>query len=366
MLEKGKISRSQFAILVMMFTIGSSVLLLPSGLANEAKQDAWIAALLGVGIGALFVVLYIALGNRYPNLTLAEYSEVILGKWLGKVVSFLYFAFFFLLSALVLRNIGDFLNIYDLPQTPIASIHILFLLIVIMAVRLGLEIFSRAAEIFFPWVLLFSFIILVFIAPQIDFINLQPIIGDGVKPILRASIPFIGSPLLELVVFLMIFPAINRAQGSKTGFLAGYLMGGIILFLFSLFSILVLGDVLTARNLYPIYILAKQINIAEIIQRVEAFPSLLWFITIFIKLTVCFYASALCLAQTLKLKDYRIVIFPLALIMIILSLLAYPNTAYFLTFVSETWPAIALMYGFIIPLFLLIISIFKKKFVKVT
>ena len=360
MLEKVKISRSQFAVLVMFFTIGNSILILPAELAKEAKQDAWISALLGIGVGIALVALYSALGNRYSSMTLAEYSEIILGKWLGKVVSILYFAYFFLLAAIVLRSMGDFLTTYELPHTPIVATHILLLLVVIMALRLGLETFSRTTEFFFPWVLILSLMIIFFIAPQIEFKNLQPMIEDGVKPIIRASIPFIGNPLLQLVVFLMIFPSINRTPGNKTGFLAGFLIGGILLFLFSLLTIFVLGVDLTARHLYPTYDLAKQINVGNFVQRVEAITSFLWFITIFIKLTICFYASALCLAQTLKLKDYRIVIFPLAMIMLVLSLLVFPNTAYFLNIVSTTWPSVGLMYGLFLPLLLLIISIFKK------
>lgn len=356
-----KISRNQFAILVMMFTVGSSILILPSGLAAEAKQDAWIAALIAIAVGVALVVLYTALGNRYSTMTLPEYSEIILGKWLGKMVSILYFAFFFLLSALVLRNIGDFLSTYELPHTPIAVTHIVFLLVVIMSIRLGLETFSRTAEFFFPWVIALIFVLLFAIAPQIELKNLQPIMGEGVKPIIRASIPFVGSPILELVVFLMVIPAINRKQGGKMGFLTGYLMGGIVLFLVSIFTVLVLGVDVTSRKIYPSYTLAKQINIGNFIQRVEAIASFLWFITIFIKLSLSFYASAFCLAHILKLKDYRVVIFPLAIIMLVLSLVAYPNTAYFLTFVSATWPFLALMYGLILPLLLFLISSFTKK-----
>ena len=356
-----KISRNQFAILVMMFTVGSSILILPSGLAAEAKQDAWIAALLAIVVGVALVVLYTALGNRYSTETLPEYSEIILGKWLGKIVSILYFAFFFLLSALVLRNIGDFLSTYQLPHTPIAITHIVFLLVVIMSIRLGLETFSRTAEFFFPWVIALILVLLFAIAPQIEFKNLQPIMGEGIKPIIRASIPFVGSPILELVVFLMIIPAINRKQGGKMGFLTGYLIGGTVLFIVSIFTILVLGVDVTTRKIYPSYTLAKQINIGNFIQRVEAIASFIWFITIFIKLSLSFYASAFCLAHILKLKDYRVVIFPLAIIMLVLSLVAYPNTAYFLTFVSATWPFLALMYGLILPLLLFLISSFTKK-----
>ena len=50
MLKDVKISVRQFAVLVMIFTIGTTILVIPSGLAADAKQDAWLAAMLGVGL----------------------------------------------------------------------------------------------------------------------------------------------------------------------------------------------------------------------------------------------------------------------------------------------------------------------------
>ncbi|MCM3673873.1 MULTISPECIES: GerAB/ArcD/ProY family transporter [Peribacillus] len=43
MLEKGKISSGEFLILVIIFTIGGSILNVPAILVKIAKQDAWIS-----------------------------------------------------------------------------------------------------------------------------------------------------------------------------------------------------------------------------------------------------------------------------------------------------------------------------------
>ncbi len=69
MLEKGKLTVRQFSILVVLFTIGTSILLAPSLLFTRAKQDAWLAAILGLLAGLLAVWLYGTLGKRFPDLT---------------------------------------------------------------------------------------------------------------------------------------------------------------------------------------------------------------------------------------------------------------------------------------------------------
>ena len=67
MLENGKIAARQFAMLVFMFTAGSSLLLAPAMLATPAKQDAWLAGILGVGAGLLFGLLYTKLADYIPK-----------------------------------------------------------------------------------------------------------------------------------------------------------------------------------------------------------------------------------------------------------------------------------------------------------
>ena len=55
-MEKAKISATQLFVLVVLFEMGSAILV---GIASDAKQDAWIAILLGLagGISGLFYLL---------------------------------------------------------------------------------------------------------------------------------------------------------------------------------------------------------------------------------------------------------------------------------------------------------------------
>ncbi|MGG1637431.1 GerAB/ArcD/ProY family transporter [Paenibacillus sp. NRS-1760] len=54
-----------FTILVIFFIIGTSILITPAGLTLVAKQDAWIVAIVGIGLNILSVLIYVSLGNRY-------------------------------------------------------------------------------------------------------------------------------------------------------------------------------------------------------------------------------------------------------------------------------------------------------------
>lgn len=52
-----KISLRQVSILTALYTIGSAILIVPSSMASIAKQDAWIACLVGTGLGFIILAL---------------------------------------------------------------------------------------------------------------------------------------------------------------------------------------------------------------------------------------------------------------------------------------------------------------------
>lgn len=359
--EGEKISARQFMIFVMMFTVGGNILVTPSLLAGAVKQDAWIAAILGISLSLLLIWLYCSLGSRFPNKTLVEYSEEILGKWMGKIFSLLFLSSFILLSAIILREIGDFMTIQVMPETPMTAFHVVFLLIVIAATRMGLEPVARAAEIFLPWVVVLYLIVVVFIVPQLKIENIQPVFEHGTTSIFAATYPFFGLVSLELYILLMLFPAVNRRAKAKKAYFLGTLFGGFLMILFILFSVLAIGPEQVERQVYPSYVLAKKINVGDFFQRLEVVVAGSWFLTLFFKLTICFYATVVGLAQTLRLKDYRFLTYPIGLILLPLSLIFGKNKVHLNWIGANVWPTYTLFLGFLFPLLLLAIAGIRKK-----
>ncbi|WNR44146.1 GerAB/ArcD/ProY family transporter [Paenibacillus roseipurpureus] len=360
MVENEKISLRQFKILVFLFSLGSTILIVPSVLTGYAHQDSWMSAVLGVLVGGGILYTYYVLGNRYPNRTLMEYSELILGKWMGKGIGFLFYLYFFLTATLVLRNVGDFITTIIMPETPIQVIHFAFLLIIMLGTGMGLEVIARAAEVFLPWVLLFVSVLLIFLVPQMKYERLLPIFESSTKAILHGSLSVLSIPYLELVVFLMIYPAIYSKLKAGKGFVLGGSFGGLIVITITILCVAVLGWDFTERHTFPSYTLAKKIHLGGFIQRIEVLVAVIWFVTIYFKLIICFYSSVVGLAQLLRLRTYRPFIVPSALVMFALAYVVYPNIIYFRDFAANTWTPLALTMGFFLPMSLLIVSFFRR------
>ncbi|MBH5316834.1 endospore germination permease [Paenibacillus sp. GSMTC-2017] len=361
MLERGKIGARQLAILACLATIGDSILALPSITATVGKQDAWISAILGLVIGIIIVFLFTFVGKLYPSLTVIEYNEKILGKWLGLCASLLFLFFIFIDASVYVREIGDFMTTMIMPDTPIQYIHVLFIFIVVMGIRLGLEVFTRAGELFFPFFVLLFMLFIIFLAPQAKLENIQPIFEEGIRQVMPGSLASAAYPFMELIVFLMIFPYVNRTDQIRKSMIIGTLLGGIVIILIVMLSILVLGVNFTASHHYPSFELAKKISIGDFLERVEAIMMILWFLSIYFKLAIYFYSFNLGIAQMLRLKEYKFLTLPLGIILLIGSLTLDPNIVYF-NQLAKYWPMYDLTYivGFLV-LLLAVYAVRHKK-----
>ncbi|MEH7073520.1 GerAB/ArcD/ProY family transporter [Neobacillus drentensis] len=359
MIEKGVISQGQFIILAVLYIIATSILIGPPLFVLAAKQNAWMGIIIGICFGVLHAWMYGILAKRYPNKTLIEFNESILGKWAGKALSLLFFIFFLILTSGLLRIIGDFITTSILTDTPIEAIEVTFMLLLILAVRLGLETFARTAEMVVPWVLIFFFLLTFCLLPEIEMKNLFPILEDGINPVIKATIYSLGVPFSDLVILLMIAPTV--ASPKKIGKALGIatFTGGFILLTIVLLAILVLGANSIIQINYPIYILAQKINIGNFIQRIEVLAGAIFFISAFIKSTISFYSTVVSFAHIFQLKKFENLTLPFGIVIISLATVMSPNIVYFNNFLSTTWVPFAVIFGSIIPFFLFTIDSIK-------
>jgi spore germination protein KB len=360
MIESGKISPFQLGVAVFMFALGSAAVLMPSILSSIAKQDAWISVLLGIIVEILFISLWNRLSRKYPNESMIQVSERILGKWLAKCVGLLYVGFFLYLSALVLRNLGDFITTNVLVQTPMQFVHIVFMIPVIYGAYLGLEVIARASEVLFPWVIIILLITTFLLVKDIDLSKLLPILPDGWQKPVKGMYPLIGFPISELVLFMMIFPFVTRQDKIKKYVSLFAILASLVGTLIAITTLSVLGVEITARSTFSVFDLAKEIKIGKFFERVEVLVGGIWVITIFVKLSFCFYAANLASAQLFNLKSYRVTILPYGLLVIPFSLIVYHNAAESSSFIAGAYPIYALFHGLFIPACLLVIAKIRK------
>ncbi|MCA0758597.1 endospore germination permease [Paenibacillus sp. N4] len=357
------ISSGQCAKILFLFALGSAALILPTAVTVIAKQDAWISMLLAGPINYFVVMIYLALADRFPNLTLAQYSEKVIGTWAGKAFTLTFVFFMLLLSALVLRNISDFITLSVLPLTPLWFINVTFMVVIIYGVYLGIETIARTGEIIFSWGMFVMTILVFALFSQFNFHNFEPFLYEGWMRPVKGIYPILGFPIGEFVFLTAILPLIKQEDRQK---LRKHLKLSVVLIstmsiLMVVFLLGVMGVYEASRSPFAIYDMVKYINIEEILVRVEVLVAVIWVGTVFMKLALCVYTLSVMSAQMLKLATYRPLVAPYAFIIVPLSMIVYRNNAHANHFAMEVWTVYSVFQGVVLPLGLLLVAVIRGK-----
>lgn len=360
MLDSGKINSRQAGFLMFSFLMGSAILMIPTNVVSLAKQDGWLSVIVATVIGMGIVTIYTTLGLLFPKMSIVQYSETILGKWAGKAVGLLYIWFPFHLGTLVIRNSSDYVAMIALTDTPMIVISGIFVAVIAYAIRGGIETLGRVNEMMLPLRELIVILVIIFLIKDFKWENLAPVMGNGALPILKGAVPVTSFPLGETIVFAMLLPNISHIHKLKKAYMITILSAGMFLTFSVLLTILVLGPSIASRLNVPVQTVIQMIDIADFLTNLDSLGMLLWVSANFIKIAVCYYCTAVGIAQWLKLSDYRPVVTPVGILMLIFSLIVYNNNIEQATFASTIWPFYSLPIELLIPLILLIIAKIRR------
>lgn len=229
MLEKGRISPLELSILAILYTIGTTILAIPSVLTAKAGQDAWLSALIGIILCGLLAYFFVICARAMKSETYINYLERVYGKIIGKIVGVLYVYFAFVGATSLLFQFSDFATTHMLINTPVDILNIMLAILVILVVRAGLEVLARTGELLLPWFMVLFFALVIFLIPQIEPERISPLYEASFKAHLSASLDFLSFAGLPLVMFLMFYPGnLNRPDKTKWNFTVGTTLGAAI------------------------------------------------------------------------------------------------------------------------------------------
>jgi len=355
-MEKAKISDRQ-AIFLLVNLVGATALIaLPVIASQYAGRDTWMAVGIAT-LGSLLVAFLVGtLGKKFPGQTIIQYAETILGKVPGKAVGLLYLFFFIQPPAIVVREFGELIAMSMLPRTPQVIFAIFIVAVCAYAIYHGLEVLARVNEILFPLMVVMLALIwlsvLEFVKPE----NLLPVMEHGIKPVLRASL----GPTSwrgEIVLLAMFLPMLNKPEhGIKDAVFSNLIVGFILLV--TMIIITSVFGASTARLNFSVYELARLTS--AFTTRLDAVWMIIWIFGIFAKLGLWFYCAVIGVAQLLNLKDYRLLIVPIGIIIIAVSMSQYNNSVEMFHFIAGPWIAFAYCFEWFVPMILLLLSRFKN------
>ncbi|MFD6438968.1 endospore germination permease [Peribacillus sp. NPDC060186] len=358
-MEKGKISSLQMAIILYPTIVATAILEVPSITAKYAQNDLWLSPILAALIGYVTVYIAYKLNKLYPKQTIIQFSEHIIGRFVGKILGFLYLFFYIQGTGHITRAYAGFIVDSFLFKTPIIVIMASMLVLCAIVVRGGLEGLGRAAQLFLPVFIFPQLILIILVVPDFDFKNLFPILGNGIMPPIKGSIvPSAWFTEFFLITFLLPFLA-DKKKGMKYGMVTVFAVM-ITLVVVNLVVLFVFGAT-TPSRVYSLMNVARYISFGDFFEHMESVILALWVVGAFIKISLFYYAAALGTAQWLSLSDYRPVVWPLGILIVVFGFWSLPSSMELSRYNVGAFPPFGLMIQTIFPLVLLVIAVLRNR-----
>ncbi|WP_162463195.1 GerAB/ArcD/ProY family transporter [Paenibacillus psychroresistens] len=356
-----KITGTQLGLLLFTFIVSTVIITIPSMTVMFAKQDAWISVFPAALSGLLSIWVMTALGNRYPGLTIIQYSPKIIGKWLGGLLGiyYIYYWFVFIMTTTMLH--ANFINALLLPKSPSIVANLTLFIICSLAVFTGIEVIARCNEFITLLILFFIIPLLILITKEGDINQLKPILGGGILPVLQGAIGPAGGFMNQLFILGWLLPYLNKPKKARTVSLIALFGISILIFFIVLLTIMILGPL--AGNLtYPFLSVIQYVGIEGSFERLEAIAVSMWVTGIFVKISVTLFILCISISQLMGIRNYRDFIPPIALLSIIGSVFIHKNEMELHNFIVFTFPILAFLNQNLIPMLLLLIDTIKRRF----
>jgi spore germination protein KB len=319
-MEKENISLSQLLTLLINFLLGSAIVV---GVGGEAKNDAWLAILLGGLIGMVIIALVHFFVYRFPDKNMFQVFEFCIGRKITIVCTLMYIIYYLYLSSRVIRDFGELMATAILPNTPIEMMSLTFCLLMGYIMYLGFEVLARTSEVFTPYIFGFFLLLAIFLfaSGSVEFNQIQPILGEGIKPVIKTAFTKLAFfPFGEMIAFSVIYASLTNKKYSLRVSIVGVGLATLLLSTSSLLMIVSLGVDSVSRSNFPLLSTARVVSIGNFIERIDALVVFIIMLGVFIKGSLFFYAGLKGLEYIFNLP-YRYFALPVSMIISLFSIL---------------------------------------------
>lgn len=319
-MKQERLNTSQLSIVIAVVTFGTAIVSTPRTVAVGAENSGWISVVLAWLIGAVAMVLFVRLAERFPDMTLTEYSALVFGRWLGKLVGVSFSVYLIAVTALNIRIFAQTITIPLLPDTPMSLVLVVLVMVLAYECHAGLQSIAQLSQVCIVPITLATFAIIAGITPAMDLGRLKPWFEPGISQVLRTAVA-VSTISGESVVLLILYPYLTR----KTRVLrAGWI--GLALSLAILLPVVVAGIAVFGYEriqdlLFPTLSLTRLVHLGQFVEHAEVLFVAIWLLCAFLKVSILFYAGSVALAQTLDIDDYRPLVNVLAVIVSFASIL---------------------------------------------
>lgn len=354
-----KVGDVEIILIILSIGLGERLVSLPRVAVDEAGYGGVASVFLGGLLALVVAYLFAKLSLNFPDKTITEYSQIILGKVIGKAVILTFLIYFFIFGAIFLRRIPEFIKQVFLYSTPLEVIMITFIFVSGYCAAGGIPIYAKTSDILMGLALTLTTILMVMSIPFVKYQELLPALQiESFKKInlFNLGLPaYVGIEIIPFLVPFMKYPK-NIKRNSNIALL-------IISIYYTLDVILtmgILGESALRYQYYPVFDAAKEIYFPVLFDlRVDILFASLWILLVYLVMVGYHYLSSVILSKLVGLKSHSVFVFLFIPLFYVVSLLPQ-NLAEMdivLRLLENVW-----LYGIVVMiLFIYLVGIIRKK-----
>lgn len=316
------ISNRQLMTVLFMMRTTVVISFFPLLTTGSAAQDAWAAGLVAGLLLTLAAWGVAGLAAKYPQLTVVAYSRMLLGRFLGTVVSLVISWHFTLIAATDIRIYAELMRVAFMPNTPIWFTILAMVFLASLAAWFGIEPIGRAADAFLPFFVAFIALTLLGAAPSFSVANLQPVLARGLGPILSG----VWTPLgigLQWISVGMLFPLLTPENRRVRSVILAAVLSSAVLVVIAVAIVGVLGVDLGSKSLFPFLKMARSVRPTRTIERIEILGTVAWGLGLFAGGSTMVHCGSRALSQVIGISDYRKIVPVFGVLTALYALYAY-------------------------------------------
>ncbi|TKH03467.1 spore gernimation protein [Peribacillus simplex] len=300
---KDRITTPQASIIVINYILGTGILTLPRVVSEQVKTpDIWLTVMLGGVIAIIEAIIIVKLSEKFPKKTFYQYSQEIVGKWGGKLLSLFFICNFLIGCGFHLRSLVEVTSYFLLEGTPNWAIIMPFMWVSLYLMWGGINPIARLFEIILPITVILFLIVVSLSLKLFEIDNLLPVLGSDILPVLKGikSTTFALSGF-EVMLFLVAF--MNQPNKAKKAVLIGIL---IPLVLYVITVVIVIGalsvEVVETRTWPTLDLIRSFESTGLIFERFDSLVLVVWIMQMFTSFNIAHYFASLGLSQLFQ-KD---------------------------------------------------------------
>lgn len=361
---KTRINQAELFFIVTQSIVGISILSLPYHTYQSAAQDGWISVLISGFAVSFFVLLIWLLCKRFPQLTLFDFSKIILGKTLGNIINFFYIMYLLLMVSYIFIMIDDIFVRWIFPETP----RVVLLLAGMIVLIYGC--IGKLKSMVYLFSFLFLFILFLIIITLFTFINsnfdiryLFPMASNGLSPILKGTID--AFPAYTGYETLLVYFAFIH-QPKKGASMKGSVFA--IIFVTFLYTYIMLQATIFYSPaelkiiLEPVIYMLRAVNM-HLLQRFDLIFLSIWGIVVTASIISYSYLGSMGISKLLRMK-HNVAVILASIVVFSLSIVCHTNLQQI--DLSAWILRLNMIFGILIPVILLILAIILKRKAPIT